>query len=129
MRRQDWPERLAGFIDSRRSQPFEWGVNDCSTFAIDAVETMTGARPDLPLVATADEYARMLRDAGSLATIIGDAYGEPIHPSLAQRGDVVLLMVDGRETIAVCLGASAAAPAKDGVETVPMELAVAAWRV
>jgi hypothetical protein len=47
----------------------------------------------------------------------------------AQRGDVVLVEISGRESLAVCAGAEACGPGTAGLEFVPMTAARAAWRV
>ena len=41
-RLEDWPERLAAFVEARRAMPFRWGQNDCALFAADAVAAVTG---------------------------------------------------------------------------------------
>lgn len=129
MRREDWPERLAEYVEAARDIPFAWGLHDCGTFAVGAIEAVTGTRHQIPLAVSAAAYAHMLRDHGTLHDMTTAMLGTPIPSAYARRGDVVMLMVDGRETIAVCLGACAAAPGESGVVTAPMEFAVAAWRV
>lgn len=129
MRLQDWPERLADYVELRRDVPFSWGGNDCSTFAAGAVEAMTGAAPSVPTAESAQQYAQLLQASGSLLALTTETLGEPIHPAYAQRGDVMLIVIDERETLGVCLGASIAAPGAAGLMTVPIDTATAAWRV
>lgn len=126
----DWPERLAEYLDGRRDVPFAWGKNDCATFAAGAVEAITGEPLDIPHVDSATAYAHFERDHGPLDAIVDDTLGKRLpSPAFAQRGDVVLVKLDGRDSLGVCIGAEAAAPAADGMLTVPMSTAAAAWRV
>lgn len=129
-RREDWPEQLAAYLDERRDVPFAWGRQDCASFAGGAVAAMTGEAPTIPEVQSAEAYARFLRDHGPIDALVDLTLGDRLaSPAFAQRGDVVLLDLDGRDTLGVCLGAEAAAPGLDGMLTVPMAAARAAWRV
>lgn len=128
MRRLDWTEALYAYIDARREVPFQWGSQDCSTFAAGAVEAITGEAPELPVATTAAEAVALMAER-PLRDRVGDLYGPEIVPAFAQRGDLVLIEIDGRESVAVCIGAEAIGPAADGLLAVPMALAVAAWRV
>lgn len=129
-RREDWAERLHDYLDERRDVPFAWGTNDCASFAAGAVQAMTGESLQIPQVESAAAYLHFLRDYGPLDAIVDDTLGERLpSPAFAQRGDVVLLFVDERATLGVCIGVEAAAPGQDGMLTVPMSTATAAWRV
>ena len=128
-RSDDWPERLFEYMDARRGLPFAWGDNDCASFACGAVYAMTGERLEIPAADSAEAYARLLRDQGPLQAMVEALLGDPIAPAYAQRGDVVLLTLEGRETLGVCVGMDIAGPGADGLALVPMACAVAAWRV
>ena len=128
-RRDDWPERLFEYMDARRSVPFAWRENDCASFACGAVYAMTGERLEIPAAESPEAYARLLRDQGPLQAMVEALLGDPIAPAYAQRGDVVLLTLEGRETLGVCVGMDIAGPGADGLALVPMACAVAAWRV
>jgi hypothetical protein len=129
-RREDWAEALADYLDARRDVPFAWGENDCASFAAGAVQAMTGEALQIPQVESAAAYLHFLRDHGPLDAIVDDTLGERLpSPAFAQRGDVVLLFLDERATLGVCIGVEAAAPGPDGMLTVPMAAASAAWRV
>ena len=129
-RLEDWPERLAAYVDAHRDTPFRWGQNDCATFAAGAVEAITGHPMEVPIVESAQDYARFVADLGALREHAADHLGAPLaSPAFARRGDVVLMLLDGRETLGVCIGVEAAAPGASGVLTVPMSAASAAWRV
>lgn len=128
MRQQDWPEKLYAFLDARHDMPFDWATNSCVSFAADAVNEMTGTMPELPTFATAAEAAALLATR-SLRDRVNDQFGPEIAPAFAQRGDLVLIDLAGRESIAVCVGVEAAGPGDTGLLMAPMSAAVAAWRV
>lgn len=129
MRREDWPERLAAFLDARRYTPFDWALNNCASFTADAVEAMTGDRPLIPEYASERAAARLLATRG-LRDRVNDAMAPEIGAAFARRGDVVMFRNDDdRETLGVCEGAYIAAPGADGLVLLPMSRAVAAWRV
>lgn len=128
MRREDWPERLSDYLESQRDVPFDWASHSCAAFAAGAVEAMTGQAVEIPAHGSAREAAGLLA-ARTLRERLDDLFGPEIVPALAQRGDLVLVDLAGRESVAVCVGAEAAGPADSGLLMVPMRLVVAAWRV
>lgn len=128
IRRSTWPEDLYEFVDSRRDVPFAWGSNDCSSFAADAVHAITGWRPPLPEYAGAAAAARLLADR-SLRDRVTDLFGPEIVPALARRGDLVLMVLDGRETLGVSVDEWIAGPGEHGLIFAPRSIAVAAWAV
>lgn len=128
MRREDWPERLFEYLDAQRDVPFSWATHSCAGFAAGAVEAMTGEAVDLPTVTSARAAAELLA-VRSLRDRVGDAFGPEIMPAFARRGDLVLVEIDGRESVAMCIGSDAAGPGPSGLVLVPMSSAIAAWRV
>ncbi|WP_399696614.1 DUF6950 family protein [Xenophilus sp.] len=131
MRERDWEQRLAAFVAERRAMPFEWGRNDCCLFAADAVRAMTGDDHAIGLRVhtSAQEAARLVLARGGLRQIATDALGESVPPAMATVGDVVLLMNEGRELLAVCNGGTAIAPGERGMVALGMDAALAAWKV
>lgn len=131
MRPQDWPERLARFWRERRAMPFAWGTNDCTTLAADWVAEMTGADPIADIRGWDDALSarRTIEALGGMHEAVSARLGPSVDWMLAQRGDVVLLMLDGRETLGVVMGAHAIAPGEDGALLVPLDRAACAWRV
>lgn len=130
MRAHDWPQRLGDYIDSRRETPFAYGSHDCCQFAAGAVTEITGTNP-----AAAWEYdsefgaLRLITEAGGLESLVTQAMGEPVHPSRAGRGDVVLAELEYGPTIGVCLGRECAFPADTGLTFRPRNVATQAWLV
>lgn len=120
-RRHDWPERLIEFIESRRRMPFEWGRNDCALFAADAVEAMTGEDLAKKWRGYKSERGalRRIKRAGGMRRL---AEGLPERPvGYAQRGDVVLVEVEGRDTFGIVVGNGTwCAPGHNGLVFRPM---------
>jgi hypothetical protein len=128
----DWPTRLAGFVESRRMAPFSWGSNDCVTFAADWIAEATGTDPIAALRGRwTDEQsaAEVIGERETLRNWAGAVLGVETARVFAGRGDVVLVRLGGRESLAVCLGDKLVAPGDDRLIFAPMRLARAAWRV
>lgn len=126
MRRQDWPERLAEYLEAAHARPFRYGAHDCGTFAAGAVEAVTGVNPIADL--TYDRKGAIAIMEGGLHAFAAERLGPEIRAAFAQRGDVVGFIWQGRETLGVCAGTHIAAPGPDGLLYVPMSTAVKAWR-
>lgn len=109
IRPDDWPERLAAFLESRGPEPFVWGSNDCALFAADWVLTLTGADPLGPLRGawTDEASARdLMASLGGLDAAARSVLGEPLPTVLlARRGDVMLTPTDtGSWHLCICCG-------------------------
>lgn len=128
-RLHDWQTRLQALIDSRLHAPFEWGRHDCCLFVCDAIEAMTGHDPAKDLRGYSDERgaARILRDAGGVAAYADARAGPEVAPSIAQIGDVGLVITDGRESLALCAGAHWLSVGADGLKSLPITAASRAW--
>lgn len=127
----DWPERLAAYVERVTFEPFAWGLQDCALFAAGAVEAETGVHlcPELRDYKGVREALRKLREVGGVRGLAERALGEPIAPSLAQVGDVVLMTTGKRDALAICNGQTAIGVDASGVVAVPMTQARAAWRI
>lgn len=130
MRRNDWPERLADFVDARRRAAFRWGVNDCALVAADWVREATGADPAAQwrgYVSEAEAQA-IIKQAGGMRALV--SLPQRPTPAFAQRGDVVLAAHEGRELFGVVVGGgSYAAPGARRLEFRPMSEALIAFEV
>jgi len=127
---RDWQSRLAACLAERRARAFEWGKHDCCLFVCDAVQAMTGRDPaaDVRGYRTERAAARIVKKLGGMRAIGGSRFGEEILPALAQTGDVGLVVVEGRESLALCSGTNWIAPGLDQLETLPSDAALMAWR-
>ena len=133
-RREDWPERLLAFIESRRVTPFGWGANDCALFAADAALAMTDhdfAASFRGRYKTALGAMKALRSNGArdLADYLTQTLGEPIAPGLARRGDAVMFETVAGPALGVVVGSQAAAAGPEGLTWVPSAHWQSAWRV
>jgi hypothetical protein len=131
MRLPDWQMRFSDFGKARASMPFSWGSNDCCTFAAGAVQAITGQNP-MALVApykTEFAAARLMKEGGGLQQIAASLLGQPVAPTMAAVGDVVLLINEGREMLGICNGVNVMAPGESGMVALGMDAALAAWKI
>lgn len=123
MRHFDWQIRFEAFIALSYKRPFEWGLNDCATFAADCVWALTGVDPapvDLRGHRTAKQALRALKRNGGLRGIATAALGQPRPALTARVGDVVLCKAGTRDMLAICNGREALAPSSAGLVSVPL---------
>lgn len=128
MRLPDWPERLADYVESMRDDPFEWGKNDCATFAAGAVEAITGKRPELPIYNDSKSYLLLIQET-SMADRLTAIFGQSIPVAFAQRGDVVILDHAERLILSICMGSECVSPSADGIYFSLKPNSGAAWKV
>lgn len=130
----DWATRLAGFIQARAKTPFEWGQNDCCSFAGDAVQLMTGVDPMRELrgrYTTERGAQRLIKQSGGLGPLVCHYLGAPMESPLAvSRGDVVMLPVsEAGPGLGICVGSEVAAAGVTGVILLDISAALCAWKV
>jgi hypothetical protein len=131
-RTPDWQNRFEVFIAARRAQSFQWGINDCATFAADCVMAITGTDPaptGLRLHKTQKQAHRALQRHGGLRSIATAALGQPVPAVQANVGDVVLAKAGKRDMLAICNGTTLFAPSAHGLATLAMADATLCWRV
>lgn len=131
----DWPERLAAYLAAQRGAVFAWGACDCVRFAAGAVLATTGQQV-LPVHwANRSDASRQLRALGGLCAAVDGVLPRLPAPTLAQRGDVVLVQAPvaagraRRRWLAVVDGALWRTPGPQGLAAGPMAQAVVAWGV
>lgn len=132
MRLENWPEILAEQIKAAEMRPFCWGKHDCCAFAATVVEAMTGRDWMVPPFApyeTEAEAREIIAEHAGLKGIATACLGEPIAPAFAQRGDVALIVIDGRDSLGICVDYRIAAASVRGLVHVPITEAVCAWYV
>lgn len=126
-----WRQRLDALIAARMATPFAWGTHDCCLFAADAVLAQTGEDPAAEFRGTYSDAASalgLLQDLGGLPAVAARA-GDPIPPLCARVGDIGLVEYEGRASLAVCAGPVWLVPAEQGLAALPIDCAIAAWRV
>ena len=129
----DWPERLADYIARHRAARFDWGACDCALFAAGDVQVVTGCDVLPARWSSRADAVRLLRAAGGLVAAVDAVLPRLASPALAQRADIVLVQASAqrpaRRWLAVCDGARAWAPAREGLQPAPLAAAVCAWGV
>ena len=119
-RRLDWPEKLAEHLAETEAAGAWSEARYCVLWAADAVLAMTGHDPAAHVRGLAvDDAYRAIREAGhkSVEAAVIAALGEPVHPSRARRGDVVL-KEDGL-AVGICCGEFTAFLSDPGVAYLP----------
>lgn len=122
----DWEKRLSNFVSQNLNQPFEWGKRDCTTFAIDCIESMTGKQYEKPEytytnMEEAIEFSKTVSLFDEMKKQV-DAF--EIQPNFQTVGDIIFCQEkEGYPCIYVCLGSRSVTVAPDyGVRAVPTKL-------
>lgn len=129
MRLSDWEMQLSEYVLSKKSQPFEYGVNDCCLFAAGAVEVITGENPIPEFIGAYDSLKTSIKalktiGAGTLEKTM-DAKFTEIQIGYAQTGD--LAFHDG--SIGVIIDADALFVSDDGLVRISRDKWTKAWSV
>lgn len=134
-RAEDWPERLAAYLDARRERAWERGIHDCGGFVRGWLIEATGYDPFRVIgeYYGRDQAVALLRSYGGLEKVldhIAAADGiEEIHPKFARRGDVGLAR-DVEEGVGIIVqGGLAIAEEVGGWSVLPRNYIVRAWRI
>jgi hypothetical protein len=129
-RAEGWEDRLIEFIEARRNMPFEWGANDCASFAFLAVNLIVGR-----VVREIDwhnihEAADQLDAFGGIEAVATAALGEPVDRR-PRRGDVALVEQEkGRVGLMLAIGGGwMAGPGVERLEFKPVSEAIKIWRI
>lgn len=127
----DWQPRLAALVSQRMRRPLAWGQHDCCLFAADAVLAVTGVDLAADLRGTytskAEAQQRLLQ-LGGLVDICVQRLGPVVRTALAQPGDVGLALVGQVRALAVCGGAHFLAVGGQGLQPLPRDAVLRAWR-
>jgi hypothetical protein len=133
MRIETWPDRLLAEIERHGAMLFQYGESDCLTFAMDCVKVMTGYDPmegarDYTTIEGA--YKRLKqRGYDNIGDALADKF-EEIPTSMAQRGDVGVILGDGFQVAVVFVGPHAVGKDEPfGVKSVSRSLVERAFRV
>jgi hypothetical protein len=139
-RRAAWQTALDEYLRGCASREFAYGAFDCCLFATGAVEAMTGVDLAAPLrgqyasrrtaFRACARYAGLPSVAAAAARIAAEHRLVEVHPSRAQRGDIVLLARAHDSSLAlVGLDSRLLAAAARGFTAAPRDQATRAWRI
>lgn len=133
MRHPDWLARLNELVESVADHQMAIGDFDCGIFSARGVDRMTGSNweEDLRALYSSPRSAlEWLDNAGGMEAAVTARLGKPQKWWRAQRGDVCLLPGEGeRHVLGLCMGETIAALGLDGVRYVPLDAAIAIWKV
>lgn len=119
-----WRSRLNAYVESKRREPFQYGINDCATFAAGAVEAMTGSDPAALYRGTyateADGNAALVAAGYPDVIALAQALYTRIDRSQVGVGDLVLIETPDGAALGVCGGARCFAVSRDGLLTVDL---------
>lgn len=132
MRKKTWSTDLFALINSRRHTPFERGKHDCTLFAADCVQAMTGVDPAAGYRGYSTEQGAMLivGKFGSLEKLV-DSMFPRVDLRFAGRGDIVMFnsTLDDKPGLGICVGMDIVAATGSGVGNHSMLKAIYAWSV
>ncbi len=127
MRYHDWPERLFDTISAAKRTKFGWGEHDCAIFVFDCVEAMTGVDHMKELKGkyscrrSCDEAFERINKTKTLLEF-ADKRLKRVDLARAQRGDVVLLVINSIEAFGIVVGRHAAfLELRKGIQLVPVK--------
>ena len=115
MRRGDWAARLAALLSAAEARAFDTRQWNCASFALAAVEAVTGHKPSvkvLPCLAASADSAGFPR----------------IAPAFARPGDIVLAGDPPRLGVVVEAGRAVFVGPK-GLTHAPLTSCATAWRI
>lgn len=142
MRIQGWEKAVEDYIQETAKKKFEWGVCDCLIFVSDAVQIICGKDPmsaaleDDPdtirgkYSTEKEAYKLIVQHRGTIFNIM-DVHFKTVDPAFAQRGDVVLQLVNGNMTFGLVWskGASVFKTLEEGIVMQKAKDAAQVWRV
>jgi hypothetical protein len=125
-------DAFIALLESRARTPFAWGhdKHDCFSFAGAAVEALTG---DNPIRRCGHRWSteagalRVLDRLGGVAAAVDRVLPRLDAPSFAQRGDVGMIDLGGRQLLCVFEGHVLVAADLSGLARVPRRVATVAW--
>lgn len=124
-----WEAALSEYINDKRHEPFEYGVNDCCTFISGAVIAMTGEDPMPEFRGKYDSLKTSIAalkeiGAGDLESTL-DGKFPIVEVGFAQRGDIAF----HEGSAGIIAGSFAWFVSDDGLERIPLEMWDKAWSV
>ena len=132
MREEGWENRLEELVNKKRNQPFDWAENNCMQLVTEAQQTVTG-HTDFPealqnVGTKYSAYKLVLKRAKNLTELM-DKHFERIVITMARRGDIVEIETCEGPAMGICMGTHAVFVGIEGIEYIPLETLIRAWRM
>lgn len=130
-------EQLEPLLKRYRSEPFEWGVNDCVLFTARCIDAQLGGYSYLNLVSELYRYMtfrqayRMMINLGGLEAATSHHLGEPTNWARLENGDVVLGRAMDRDVqlLGVLYNQGFLTTGPLGIVTMSMDYALKGWKL
>ena len=142
MRVENWPTKLQEALKTEADKTFAWGENDCFYWTNRVIEEITGRdnmykffekrgfTPSRPYM-TGKGMLRTIKKLGfsSFLQIVKAIYGDPINPKSAQRGDILMLKIEGYQALGICRGIDVMFKTREGNAFYLPSNCEYAWRI
>jgi hypothetical protein len=135
-RLNNWRLKFEDLIFERKTKPFVWGENDCALFAADAILSISGTvdpahhyRGRYFCEKTAMETLTLID--GNLTNAFDNAGLVRVSRQDLLVSDIVIAMLNHRETCGVCTGTDLAFLTIDGLKFLPLDKVkiICCWRL
>jgi len=115
VKQHNWPKYLSRYIDQHFDAPFKWGVLDCATFAVGAMEAMVGGDVGAPDFKYKDQKSalRFNKKHSVIQGMITNLGAYVVTKGYETTGDIVVVQHDGFECCHVISGKRCYGPAID----------------
>jgi len=123
---------IAALMDKHKRTEFQWGVFDCSQFAVESLKTLHGFTISLGKYSTQQCARKIFKKRGGTFADALKGFGLIEKPaSLAMRGDLVTVKNDDAwgTAVALVVGLSAVCPDNIGLKSVARDRWLSAWSV
>lgn len=129
MRLWNWQQNLANLIKQKKTEPFEWGVNDCFLFVADAIKSINGLDVAYNIRGTyGNEFSGMRLMLEGVGIEALDLHFERKPTAMAAIGDVGLF-VDDREMFGVIGHGHGIVVSKTGYDVISIEKLKICWSI
>ena len=108
---------LTQFIRAEAARPFRWGKHDCATFATRWLRRVSGrgALPGFPRPSSARAFARLGKTMAQHAAEWAERGGFATDCGEPRFGDVGVIRIEGRQSLAIFCGGAWAVRDATGV--------------
>lgn len=124
---------LIDYVERYRNRAFEWGKNDCLTFALrwERLVTQNSRFTDAMFVYSNEAEANQLLCEHEVYDVfeVCDLRLERVITTMAQRGDIIGHRIRKQPALGICIGKHFVIPSGKKLKFKPMQKAECAWRV